>query len=99
MCNQEEWVSLYKLLIYTIYTSERLSVILLFSVRSSAVTVHFSWLLNLKSAVSWGSNFAPHSLATYLLFPDWWTQAFKFLFIDALNSLAIKSNVSFYFAV
>lgn len=68
MCNQEEWVSLYKLLIYTIYTSEPFSVILLFSVRSSAVTVHFSWLLNLKSAVSWGSNFALHSLATYLLF-------------------------------
>lgn len=57
----------------------------------SAVTLHFLWLLNLRSVLFWASNSALWSVVTHLLFPDWQAQAFKyqknncFLFIDALN--------------
>lgn len=62
----------------------------------SALTMHFLWLLSSKSAVSWGSNSVRHC-GYSPPFPK-----FKinfFLFVNALNSVVIKSSVPFCFSV
>lgn len=62
----------------------------------SALTVRFLWLLNLKSAVSWGSN-SVRQCGNLPPFPKF--EKNSFLFINALNHVVIKSKAAFCFTV